>query len=63
MITKEKGYDEFLAEQIRLGREDLAAGRSCTLDEAVAHWQQTIEKKALEMALLDEELAEELNYA
>ncbi|WP_439327891.1 hypothetical protein [Lonepinella sp. BR2357] len=63
MITKEQGYDEFLAEKIRLGREDIANGRFYTLKEAEAHWQRTIERKALEMALLDEELADELHYA
>ncbi|MCK3658550.1 hypothetical protein A4G18_07450 [Pasteurellaceae bacterium Pebbles2] len=62
-MKKEKGYDEFLAEQIRLGEEDIKAGRYCTLDEAMQSWQQTIEKKALEMALLDEELEDELLYA
>lgn len=62
-MFKEKGYDEFLAENIQQGLADSAAGRVFTLEECTAHWQQKIERQALELALLDEELSDELNYA
>lgn len=32
-MLKEKGYDEFLAEKIRKGREDIQAGRVVTREE------------------------------
>lgn len=53
-MFKEKGYDEFLAEKIRRSEEDIAAGRIYTLEEAKAQWQQTIERKAAELAELEE---------
>ncbi|OOF53124.1 hypothetical protein [Rodentibacter trehalosifermentans] len=53
-MFKEKGYDEFLAEKIRRGKEDIAAGRVVSLDEARNRWQQTIERKAAEFAQIDE---------
>ncbi|MDY5849047.1 hypothetical protein [Actinobacillus porcinus] len=60
MILKEKGYDEFLAENIKLGLADIEAGRTISLDDAKKEWQQLLERKALDMALLDEELEHEL---
>lgn len=54
MLLKEKGYDEFLAEQINRGNEDIKAGRVITLEEAKTRWQRTIEKKALEFAEIEE---------
>lgn len=54
MMLKEKGYDEFLAEKIRRGKEDIAAGRVFTLEQANAKWQQTIASKAAELAELEE---------
>lgn len=61
MMLKEKGYDEFLAEKIRLGKEDIAAGRVVTLEEAKKQWQQTIERKAAELAEW-EEMQQEVVY-
>lgn len=60
MINKENGYDEFLAKKTAQGREDFACGRCVGLAEAQKQWQQTLEKKALEMAMLDEELENEI---
>ena len=60
-MFKEKGYDEFLAEKIRLGKEDIAAGRVVTLEDAKKQWQQTIERKAAELAEW-EEMQQEVIY-
>ncbi|BFU60764.1 MULTISPECIES: hypothetical protein [Rodentibacter] len=54
-MFKEKGYDEFLAEKIRRSEEDIKAGRVYTLEEARSKWQQTIERKAVELAELEEQ--------
>lgn len=59
-MLKEAGYDEFLAMKIARGLEDVEAGRVISLEEAQKDWQRRIERKALEMALLDEELEKEL---
>ena len=49
-MFKEEGYEEFLAEKIRRGEEDVKAGRVVTLEDAQVRWQKTIERKAAELA-------------
>ena len=56
MFKKEEGYEEFLAEKIRRGEEDVKAGRVVTLENAQVRWQKTIERKAAELAKQEEEL-------
>ncbi|MDO4697872.1 MAG: hypothetical protein Q4A60_04255 [Pasteurellaceae bacterium] len=52
MLTKEPGYDEFLAEKIRKGKEDIKAGR--VLSKAEFQYQM----KAL-LARLEQEQREQ----
>ncbi|WP_032092099.1 hypothetical protein [Necropsobacter rosorum] len=61
-MLKETGYDEYLAQQIKLGRDDIKAGRVISFEDAKQHWQRTLEQKALEIAELNEELEKELIY-
>lgn len=48
MLLKEQGYDEFLAEKIRRGQEDVKAGRVFTAEQSRARTQDIIRKKAQE---------------
>ncbi|HDL1708970.1 TPA: hypothetical protein PWX29_001043, partial [Mannheimia haemolytica] len=50
-----KGYDEFLAEKIRLGLEDMQSGNGLSLDESKARTKQLIERKARELANFEQE--------
>lgn len=54
-MFKEKGYDEFLAEKIRLGSEDMQSGNGLSLDESKARTKQLIERKARELANFEQE--------
>ncbi|MDO4698825.1 MAG: hypothetical protein Q4A60_09185 [Pasteurellaceae bacterium] len=56
-MLKEKGYDEFLAERIRQGQQDIAEGRVISLEDAKKQWQKTIERKAAELAEFEREVA------
>ena len=47
-MFKEEGYEEFLAEKIRRGEEDVKAGRVVTLEESKAEIRLLIESKARE---------------
>ncbi|HHW7568239.1 TPA: hypothetical protein ACU21S_001563 [Mannheimia haemolytica] len=47
MLLKEQGYDEFLAEKIRRGQEDVKAGRFFTAEQSRARTQEVIRKKAV----------------
>ncbi|TYG34929.1 hypothetical protein FW755_07410 [Lonepinella koalarum] len=49
LFQKEKGYDEFLAEQIKQAREDIQAGKVLTLAESKARTQALLERKAREL--------------
>lgn len=49
MLLKEKGYDEFLAEKIRRGLDDVANGRVVTLEELNRSIEQMLEQKAAEL--------------
>lgn len=49
MLLKEQGYDEFLAEKIRCGQEDVKAGRVFTAEQSRARTQEIIRKKAQEL--------------
>ena len=59
MLFKETGYDEFLAEKIRQGEQDIAEGRVLTLEQAKTRSLQNLEKKAIEIELAKKE---QLNY-
>ncbi|TNH08852.1 hypothetical protein [Testudinibacter sp. TR-2022] len=48
MLIKEKGYDEYLAENIAAGRADIAAGRIVTLEEAELLTLEIVERIANE---------------
>lgn len=41
-MFKEKGYDEFLAEKIRQGEEDLKNGRVVSKEQSLARLQQVV---------------------
>ena len=56
MLLKEKGYDEFLAESIKRGEEDIAAGRVFTLEQVKEHLQRTIEQKAMVLEAAEREM-------
>ncbi|QIW16449.1 hypothetical protein A4G20_08945 [Pasteurellaceae bacterium RH1A] len=58
--NKKMSYDDYLAEQIRLGREDIENGRVFTLEEAMQHWQQVLASKERELAQRE---LEDLAYA
>lgn len=49
MLFKEKGYDEFLAEQIKQGQADRKAGRVLTAEQSRAKSQQAIKRKMQEL--------------
>ncbi|WP_194965372.1 MULTISPECIES: hypothetical protein [Lonepinella] len=48
-MFKEKGYDEFVSECVRKGREEKQAGLGFTLEQAKASSQQVIERKSQEL--------------
>lgn len=50
MLFKEKGYDEFLAEQIKQGQTDRKAGRVLTAEQSRAKSQQAIKRKMQELS-------------
>lgn len=54
-MFKEKGYDEFLAEKIRLGLEDMQSGKGFSLEESKARTKQLIERKAKELSNFEQE--------
>lgn len=56
MLLKETGYDEFLAEKIRKGRESINTGKIIELADADKEWQQTIKRKAEEVAEFEKEV-------
>lgn len=49
MLLKEQGYDEFLAEKIRRGQENVKVGRTITLNELDRSIEQLLERKAVEL--------------
>ncbi|TCK70337.1 hypothetical protein [Lonepinella koalarum] len=48
-MFKEKGYDEFVNECVRKGREEKQAGLGFTLEQAKASSKQVIERKSQEL--------------
>ena len=56
MFKKEEGYEEFLAEKIRRGEEDVKAGRVVTLEESKAEIRLLIESKARELEAAEREV-------
>lgn len=51
-MFKEKGYDEFLAQQLKESREDIQAGRILTHEESKARTLALLERKAREFAAI-----------
>ncbi|MBF0786105.1 hypothetical protein IR120_11650 [Muribacter muris] len=49
-MLKEKGYDEFLAEKIRKGREDIQAGRYLTAEQSRQRIEALLVRKEKELA-------------
>lgn len=45
VMFKEKGYDEFLTEQIRIGREQIKAGQGIPIEIAKQQIKEKLEKK------------------
>lgn len=54
-MFKEAGYDEFLAEKIRLGEEALKAGRVVSKEEMNAKVEKLFTKLAQEQRLREDE--------
>lgn len=50
MLKKEAGYDEFLAEQIRLGEADFQAQRYVSAEQSLQEIQQLVLKAERELA-------------
>lgn len=50
-MFKDKGYDEFLAEKIRIGREQARAGQGISLEVAKQCTKEKLERKIQEMEL------------
>ncbi|WP_386694068.1 hypothetical protein [Lonepinella sp. MS14435] len=48
-MFKEKGYDEFVNECVRKGREEKQAGLGFTLEQAKSSSKQVIERKSQEL--------------
>lgn len=48
-MFKDKGYDEFLAEKIRIGREQARAGQGISLEVAKQCTKEKLERKIQEM--------------
>lgn len=44
MLFKEKGYDEFLTQQIQQGKKELATGHGVAFEQVKAQVHKTIEK-------------------
>lgn len=52
-MFKEKGYDEFLAQQLKESREDIQAGRVLTHEASQAKTLALLERKAREFAAME----------
>lgn len=50
MLFKEKGYDEFLAQKIAKGCNELEAGKGVPLEQAKLLIQETIEETSRDLA-------------
>lgn len=50
-MFKDKGYDEFLEEKIRIGREQARAGQGISLEVAKQCTKEKLERKIQEMEL------------
>lgn len=56
MLSKEQGYDEYLAQKEQKGLQDSAAGRVCSLAEANAQWQAELDAIAVELKAFEQEV-------
>ncbi len=54
-MLKEKGYDEFLAEKVRQGLNDVEMQRGLSLEQSKERARKVIERKAQELATFDRE--------
>ena len=54
-MLKEKGYDEFLAEKVRQGLNDVEMKRGLSLEQSKERARKVIESKAQELATFDRE--------
>ncbi len=54
-MLKEKGYDEFLAEKVRQGLNDVEMKRGLSLEQSKERARKVIERKAQELATFDRE--------
>ncbi|OOH91228.1 hypothetical protein BMT54_02960 [Pasteurellaceae bacterium 15-036681] len=61
-MLKEKGYDEFLVEQIQKGEEAVAKGDILTKEQSMLEMQAMFAQLDRELALQEAEL-NEANYA
>ncbi|MGX2951276.1 hypothetical protein [Ursidibacter sp. B-7004-1] len=50
-MFKEKGYDEFLAKKIQIGREQAKAGQGIPLEVAKQRAKEKLERKTREMEI------------
>ncbi len=55
IMLKEKGYDEFLAEKVRQGLNDVEMKRGLSLEQSKERARKVIERKAQELATFDRE--------
>ncbi len=55
IMLKEKGYDEFLAEKVRQGLNDVEMQRGLSLEQSKERARKVIERKAQELATFDRE--------
>ncbi|MGR3808211.1 hypothetical protein [Pasteurella testudinis] len=56
-MLKEKGYDEYLANKIKKGLEDVEHGRLHTLEECETEWQTIIQQFVKESRNFEQEIA------
>lgn len=57
MLLKEKGYDEFLAQNLAKGRAELEAGKGISLAEAKLQVQATIVETVKDLDDLEKTIA------
>lgn len=63
MLFKEKGYDEFLAEQIKLGKNAVAKGEVFTKEQINSEMNQLFLEMRKNQELRDNEQAFGVSYA
>ena len=56
MLFKEPGYDEFLAQKIRQGQQDIEQGRTVTLEQLKREMEELLERRGAELSKIEQEL-------